>query len=372
MLMNRKMKSLVLTVFGIGILLFPVLAVNAQTPDPQAEYARLFEEIETLKAAGGEISAELYEQYFAVEQQLFPSEPDRSRDDQLDEGSNTCPGLRIVQPAVGQPFNFRDTGQTYTRTNNCSNCRGGRDVFYQLELDRPAWLEISTCGSMFDTYLCVYQGSCCGTGATALFSNDNNPTLCGTNSLKAALSVCFVEAGTYYIVLDGYNIAASGHYALTIRDLPANPCGPIVIPECPADYLRHAEGNDEDVCVSATMAGCGQGWCGAVDMLGDRDVYRFVLEIPSIVTLSAYANDTPGRSGYTRGLNPRLNLFAGPSCDHAIYANDNFNGTAPNPVGNDSRIVTRCLSPGVYWAELAGGATSGRYELTIECTPCGE
>jgi hypothetical protein len=352
-----------------------VAAQSTVNTSVQSEYERLYEQIISLRDSGQDVPHELYDRYFELQRQLYPVPEERYPAGQTDQASDGCPGTTITQPARGTPMNFLDAGQTNNAHNSCAypSCRQGRDVMYKLVLNHAEWLLISTCGSMFDTYLCVFRDSCCGDTTRRVFFNQDAPELCGRLMLQAAIDTCFLYSGTYYITLDGANAGAYGDYVFRITGRPDRICETPV--PCTQGYYQHIESEhpNEGVCETATVVECGDGYCGTIDRLGDRDVYRFTLTQCAVVTLSAFGNDTPGQSGYHQGLNPALRLFSGPACDHPIYTNDNVLNSYPDIQGNDARIVTTGgLRAGSYWLEITGVATTGKYEFLITCGPCPE
>jgi hypothetical protein len=358
------------------LLLFAVPITNAQTAgNPSAEttraYVQAWNEIQALKQSDSDIPADLYERYFSLEALIYPPDTDRGRQDgHLDQGLDGCPGYLVTQPVNGELF-FDDYGQTDNAQNDCGSpaCRSGRDVMFTIDLNHAAWLQITTCGSRFDTYLCVYKDSCC-VATQRVFRNDDSP-LCGSNSIYAAIDTCFSEPGRYYVVLDGWGVGAWGHYGFHIRTDTTRDCSNRQNePECPPNYLTHNEDGDEAVCEYAKTTPCPAGWCGLIDPRGDLDVYKFSLTQCSMVTMSLYANDTPEKTGYHNGLNPTLRLFQGAACDHPLYINRDVNTQYNDIVGHDSRIVTQCLPAGDYWCEVSGDTSAGPYEFTIGCTPC--
>ncbi|MEI2810444.1 MAG: hypothetical protein V9F00_09625 [Nocardioides sp.] len=150
---------------------------------------------------------------------VHPEQYGRYESSPLDQLTDTCPGGEIMGPDSGHTFTFSTTGATNTATNNCSapNCRLGRDLFIRLNVAYRDSVTVTTCGSAFDTYLCIFQGGCCGQqGSTLWASNDNAPEVCGiATTLQAGISRCF-EPGVYYICLDGFGPAAFGLYRFSI------------------------------------------------------------------------------------------------------------------------------------------------------------
>jgi hypothetical protein len=376
--MHRTFNLCRLIGIGLVALMLFVGTASPQTaaaPDLKTEFDRIFAQIVTLRDTGLEVPQALYDRYFELQQNLYPIPDGRHSGGRLDQAMDGCPGTVITQPPPGQLLDFPDAGQTYTSVNDCHFPRGreGRDVHYQLVLNHPEWLLISTCGSLFDTYLSVFRDSCCADTASRVVFSQDAPEICGPNALQAAISACFLMSGTYYITLDGANPGASGDYQFRVRSIPDSVCE-VPIP-CTQGYEQHieAEHPNDGVCESGTLVECGDGYCGAIDRLGDRDVYYFTLSSCAVVTLSAFADDTPARSGYHRGLDPALRLFAGPACDHPIFTNDNVLTNYTDIVGNDARIVTTGgLRAGTYWLEITGKTTTGKYEFLITCTACDE
>ncbi len=110
---------------------------------------------------------------------------------------------------ISNPIAFGTLGCTsYSNTQNnvTTNCFGNQmgqtsdDIYYSFVLTASTVVNISHCGSGFDTYLHVLNS-----GGTEIYSNDDNGPLCaGTAaSLQPTLA-----AGTYYIVSEGYGTYA--------------------------------------------------------------------------------------------------------------------------------------------------------------------
>ncbi len=91
------------------------------------------------------------------------------------------------------------------------------DVIYELTLDSGYYLTASLIGSSYDTKIAVFQDECCtGAGTEYLYNDDFG------DDLQSQVTAAF-PAGTYYIVVDGYN-GACGDYALNVfeADPPAD------------------------------------------------------------------------------------------------------------------------------------------------------
>jgi len=109
------------------------------------------------------------------------------------------------------------TGNTVTATN--SDAERGNDVWYTLtDTSAGNSVNISLCGSGFDTYLSVYD-ACSG---TLVVSNDD---FCGGQS-----ELTFTADGTtaYIIRVDGYNSSNAGAFTMSITCTippPPSSCG---------------------------------------------------------------------------------------------------------------------------------------------------
>jgi hypothetical protein len=364
------------------LILVVVASVSAisyaqQTQSPEspesAELWRIYQQIEDLKASEQDIPQSLYDRYFELDRIVNPNQHERMEMTPLDQFTNTCPGGMIMGPDSGLTYTYSSTGATNTATNNCSYpaCRLGRDMFLQLEVQYRDSITITTCGSGFDTYLCVYTGACCGQTGSVLYAfNDNNPEVCGVSTtLQAGISQCF-EPGTYFIVLDGYAPAAFGQYRCSII-FHGNSCiNPNPEPECPADYLIHEESIPEGCDAYRNTIHCGQGYCGQIDETGDLDVYVLdISDCPRDVTISVWADDTEGRTGFGHGLDSYLRIWPS-TCEAPLAVNNDNNGSNEQPNGTDSQ-VTLTLVPGFYNIEVSGhNGTTGPYEIFVDCSSC--
>lgn len=368
----------VAAMMAVTLLIAPVPPAAAQTLGLEAQLQSLYDEIEALKAADQEIPAELYARFFEIEAQLYPQEwdwPERQTMDEERREEDACPGVHLDLPAPNDSVIVG--GETYLLNDMCTACRGNgaKDAIYSIDIPQPTRLIIKLCySSGFDTYLCVYRDECCNPNNLEV-RNDNSP-MCGANSFKSAVNHCFLDSGRYYIVVDGYNMTANGHFRLAIINVPDITCGPTPEFDCPEFFAQHEEPSEgvESVCGQGNVIPdpCPSNYCGIIEPAGDVDVYSFTLTECKVVTLRVFANDTYGHSGYLKGLDSKLRLFSGPACDHVLYENDNVGGEVEGlPWGDDSQIITACLRPGTYYAEVTGvGGTTGDYEFTTSCVDC--
>jgi len=136
-----------------------------------------------------------------------------------------------------------------------------------------------------------------------------------------------------------------------------------------------AESNDN--CATANYAACETAYCG--DIVPNTDVDWWVVTLPTdtcyCLHVRVLADDTPGQYAYGGGLNPNLTIYAS-DCVTQLFYNDDYNGTFPDAVGQDSQYD--CLDPGnchqpgstLYIKIASSQYTSGPYLLIINCDTC--
>ncbi len=91
-------------------------------------------------------------------------------------------------------------------TPGCATLFGGRDVFFTFTLSAPIDLTIHTVGSGFDTLLSLREGSC--GGVTEIGCNDD------FDGIFARLDIQQLPAGTYSLLLEGFDLSQQGQYTL--------------------------------------------------------------------------------------------------------------------------------------------------------------
>lgn len=193
---------------------------NSEIETAEVELNALYEQISKSDEQGIDVPEAVYDRYFALEELLHPEYyelPTRGHTIFLDELQDVCPGTEIEGPEGGV-MTYSVCGQTYNANNDCTypDCRYGRDVVVELHINANDYLVITTTGSRFDTYLCLYADACCGEeGMDVIERNNNAPELCNGQRLAAGIERC-VFPGTYYIVLDGAGPSARGSYCLNI------------------------------------------------------------------------------------------------------------------------------------------------------------
>ena len=120
-----------------------------------------------------------------------------------------------------------------TQTNTLQNCfsnsytgannQPSPDVWYRFTLASSATVQISHCGSGWDTYMHLLNS----TGSQIAFDDDNGPLCTG---LSASISTT-LAAGTYYVVSEGYN-TITGSVTTSIKTTDVCPVNTILNLTC--------------------------------------------------------------------------------------------------------------------------------------------
>ncbi|MBI5500578.1 MAG: hypothetical protein HY907_10065 [Deltaproteobacteria bacterium] len=94
------------------------------------------------------------------------------------------------------------------------------DVLYRLDLSDPAVVTLDTAGSEFDAVLRLADASTCP-GSELACDDDSSAVAAGQAELVAAL-----EAGSYWVIVDGKNADSTGRYVLNARFEVVGPAPP--------------------------------------------------------------------------------------------------------------------------------------------------
>jgi hypothetical protein len=201
---------------------------------------------------------------------------------------------------------YADGGNTCTFTNDydppcASETHTARDVVYSFSPTANVCVDISLCGSGFDTELVVYQNNV----GTVVACQDDSPDC----SLQSHLTGVALTAGnTYYIVVDGY-AAACGNYTLNVTQCPpppvCSPCPAVATlegePVCSNGYVDNYNGGCNSVPPVVTSLLCEPsvtvcGTYGTFDLNGSRDTdwYQVTVDLPTTINASVNGHGLTG------------------------------------------------------------------------------
>ena len=177
------------------------------------ELERLNNLIISAKQSGETIDPALYARWL----ELMP----RPNFDPLDQGNDACPATVIAA------LPYADAGTTAGLVNDyaetCVFDGGAPDVIYEYTAATTTTIQVSLCGSGFDTGLSVKTDGACP-GTTEIACNDD---FCG---LQSQVDVGVTAGSVYFIIVDGYS-SNFGAYTLNVTDVgDVRPC-PTMEPE---------------------------------------------------------------------------------------------------------------------------------------------
>ena len=292
-------------------------------------------------------------------------------------------------------------GYTVDTPPLCVYVPGSPGVWYTVT-GNDFMVTADVCISSFDTRMNVYTGADCNSLVCVGADDDNCDA---PNGMGSKVTWCARAGVKYYILVYGYS-TATGTFTLTITQgnyCGAGACcfsdgscqlktedeclaqggafrgfGTVCDPNpCPMPCLWPNRDNEtvNNTCgTSDPVAVCGDTLCGAIGVVGDVDWYQIVLAECDTLVIRIYANDTPGwGSAYNQGLDPMVSLYK-VNCVTLVGSNDDFYGTAPEPVADDSKLTLGCLFAGTYYIKVAAASypagTIGPYVMTVQCIPC--
>lgn len=277
-------------------------------------------------------------------------------------------------PIASLPFS--DSGSTIGQTNNYDAVcpftgSTSPDVVYSYAPASSGTIDISLCGSLYDTKVYVYQDACIG-GAHIACNDDGCGVAanCGGGAYCSSLAgVPVSNTSTYFIVVDGWS-GASGTYNITVNE-GAGPCVTCTDtegePDCglPVDTVNGGCNSTPNVF---STINCGDTVCGSGAFNGatrDTDWYQLVLTQETGITFTVTAQFA--------SLMGVVDTGGIPDCAFATTVNPAGFGNPCEPV-----TVQACLPAGTWWLFVAPvfGATvacPAQYTATLECSttcPC--
>ena len=238
------------------------------------ELESVLEQFRAAKSAGQTPSRDVYRRL----EELTPPSP-RRNSGHLDQGGENCAFATVITEVP-----YIDAGITTGYADDLPECDGtgaGPDVAYVFTPGVTADYHISLCGSLYDTKLAVYSGTC--TGAPIACNDDG---ACWPSS--EILRITLTAGTTYYFVIDGWN-GDFGDYAFYFEELPPLPQGdaceePFVVPTLPFSVEN------------ATTCGFAHNYDGtcAFFATGPDVVYEFTLSTATSIEVLMVAHPAEG------------------------------------------------------------------------------
>jgi cysteine-rich repeat protein len=266
--------------------------------------------------------------------------------------NDTCTGSGIVTiPGINGTTTY--SGSTCAAANDwtyaCGTTTGaGADVVYRLELAGRKSVTLTTVGSGFDAMLFLRSGATCP--GMAVVCDDN--TAGGTPGQARITRI--LDAGVYWIILDGATAAALGSFVLnaTIADAPTAPPNDTCATATPltlSNTLQTVVGDTS--AATDDNAGC----AGA----GGADVwYTFTLPVSHAVFLSTADGGT---------WDSLIHVRSG-SCTGPVTAY----GCADDACSTVRSMFVGILPAGTYYVAIDGfsAAAAGAFTLSYQADTC--
>jgi hypothetical protein len=154
-----------------------------------------------------------------------------------------------------------------TKTNSTANCfsnsytgannQASNDVWYKFKLTNAATVQVSHCGSAFDTYMHILDSN-----GTQLYFNDDNGPLC--SGLQSSI-VATLAAGTYYIVSEGWNTGI-GAITTTVKTTDVCPVNSTLNVKCYIEgYWKSLSNNMTPVLANQGISSAANA-CDSIDV----------------------------------------------------------------------------------------------------------
>ena len=248
------------------------------------------------------------------------------------------------------------------------------DVVYAFTPPRDMCVNVSLCGSSYDTVLYIING----VSGAVLGCNDDS---CGLQSELNSLNL--IGGVVYYIVVDGYS-ANCGAYAIAVSECPP-PCERV----CPPGAFVENEPDCYDGYVDAYNGGCNSATPVFNDVLcNDTGVY-ICGHYGNYISVDGYSSRDTDWYRIVIDHTVTLNLCACAEGHFQILIIDGNHGcpvtstdilaSASTLNANEEICASATLSPGTYYlwaggADFTGVACGARYVLTVtgyECPPVG-
>ncbi len=175
-------------------------------------------------------------------------------------------------------------GNDYDAAKGHSNGKISPDVFLRFELEYDSDVEISLCGSSFDTFLHLLDEA-----GNRLMSNDDH-SICGASYPLYRMSYLRsnLVKGTYVIVCEGYSNLA-GLVDIQVRNYAQRPGASLASPIAlgilePCQLVSSRTGNTPERCYGNTYA-------GSANQVSDDVFYSFILAQAGTVAISLCRSD---------------------------------------------------------------------------------
>ncbi|WP_191859115.1 T9SS type A sorting domain-containing protein [Hanstruepera ponticola] len=238
-------------------------------------------------------------------------------------------------------------GSTAGPVGTCGTSASSPGVFYEF-IGNDQFVNITMCGSNFDTKLNVYTGSC---GALeCLTGNDDGPT-CGAFPERGAEVDFFADSSqTYYIWVSGFS-GATGDFQMNIT-------------------CQNAAVND--TCDSPTALSCGSTDVpGSTELSTDRDAPDSVCDTgvagPGVwYTVIGQGGDLVVSTCDSANFDTKIIILTGSGCEDLTCVDGNDDGDGCS--GGTSEVQFNAVDGQLYYIYVTGfGEQKGDFTISVDC-----
>jgi hypothetical protein len=264
--------------------------------------------------------------------------------------NDTCSGtIPTVPDAVGTiSYSGSSCAAGNDNTYSCSGVTGGGpDVLYRLVLAARRVVTIDTLGTAFDALLFLRSGSTCPGSSSVACDND------GAGGGQAMINRT-LDAGTYWLILDGLGTEDRGAFQVNVAIAPA----PVPANDtCAGAATLTMSGSLATVAGDTSSAGDDNPGCAGS---AGPDVW-YTFSIPSGMDHVVYFDTVDGGA-----WDSVLHLRRGTCAASATVA------CSDNACGGSRSQLTAVLSGGTYYLVVDGAsaAASGAFTLRHQASMC--
>ena len=254
---------------------------------------------------------------------------------------------------------YGDSGNTTGKGNNASipSCLSGgndlaEDAWYEVTLTESVYFTVwTTCEiegpPSYDTRLGIFNSS------LALIACNDDAGDCGSPYYQSEIFEEPLDAGTYYVVVDGYNGAAGPYefnaswYAQPPPCIGSNQSNAVMLSTLPFTDQGTTVGACDDITVPCELSGPNE----APD-------FWYQIELDTTMLLDVWTTCD------AQWFDTKIAILD--SALFQLYCNDDD----PTCTGSQSRIGDAALFPGLYYIIIDGWQSSaGDYELNVDGEP---
>ncbi len=162
------------------------------------------------------------------------------------------------------------TGGTSTESSCYSNLASSKNVYFTFTLAAAQFVHFDTFESAFDTVLYVYRSD-----GTQLACNDDNYVSGTTSSVDT-----WLDAGTYYLVVDGYGSSNAGTYYLHVN--AQTDAAPVAVPTYDQALVAYKAIGGRAIGIESSGFGCDGGYASSTQKDAKKQLQQLARDTGSV------------------------------------------------------------------------------------------